>query len=49
MAETSTANLRILILDLASFESVRTAAAEVNAYTEPIHVRRLFIPQEFLS
>ncbi|KAI8576455.1 hypothetical protein K450DRAFT_283439 [Umbelopsis ramanniana AG] len=36
--ETPTANLRSVILDLASLESVRQAAAEVNAYEEPIDV-----------
>ncbi|KAI8576450.1 hypothetical protein K450DRAFT_256819, partial [Umbelopsis ramanniana AG] len=37
-AETPSANLRSLIIDLASLESVRHAAAEVNAYSEPIDV-----------
>ncbi|CAK5278662.1 unnamed protein product [Mycena citricolor] len=32
------AKIRTLILDLSSFAAVRTAAAEVNAYEEPIHV-----------
>ncbi|CAK5267248.1 unnamed protein product [Mycena citricolor] len=32
------ANIRALILDLSSFVAVRTAATEVNAYEEPIHV-----------
>nr|GAT43407.1 short-chain dehydrogenase/reductase family protein [Mycena chlorophos] len=32
------ANIRTLMLDLSSLESVRKAAAEVNAYAEPIHV-----------
>ncbi|CAO3678944.1 unnamed protein product [Umbelopsis vinacea] len=36
--ETPSANLRSLILDLASLESVKKAAAEVNAYAEPIDV-----------
>ncbi|KAF7299462.1 Short-chain dehydrogenase/reductase family protein [Mycena indigotica] len=36
--ETPTANVRRLILDLSSLEAVRKAAAEVNAYAEPIHV-----------
>lgn len=36
--EVPNANLRPLILDLASLESVRTAAKEVNAYSEPIDV-----------
>lgn len=37
-AETPSANLRSLILDLASLESVRQAAQEVNQYSEPIDV-----------
>jgi NAD(P)-dependent dehydrogenase (short-subunit alcohol dehydrogenase family) len=37
-AETPSANLRSLLLDLASLESVRHAAAEVNAYSEDIDV-----------
>ncbi|KAI8576451.1 hypothetical protein K450DRAFT_256820 [Umbelopsis ramanniana AG] len=37
-AETPSANLRSLVIDLASLESVRHAAAEVNAYTEAIDV-----------
>jgi NAD(P)-dependent dehydrogenase (short-subunit alcohol dehydrogenase family) len=37
-AETPSANLRPLLLDLASLESVRHAAAEVNAYPEPVDV-----------
>ncbi|CAK5270080.1 unnamed protein product [Mycena citricolor] len=32
------ANVRKLTLDLSSLSAVRTAAAEVNAYSEPIHV-----------
>ncbi|CAO3674655.1 unnamed protein product [Umbelopsis ramanniana] len=36
--ETPTANVRGLIIDLASLESVRKAAAEVNAYEEPIDI-----------
>ncbi|KAF9514817.1 hypothetical protein BS47DRAFT_1392078 [Hydnum rufescens UP504] len=32
------ANVRKLILDLSSFDAIRAAAAEVNAYSEPIHV-----------
>ncbi|KAJ6589641.1 hypothetical protein B0H19DRAFT_1104399 [Mycena capillaripes] len=32
------ANIRRLTLDLSSLAAVRTAAAEVNAYSEPIHV-----------
>jgi len=37
-AETPSANLRSLVIDLASLESVKHAAAEVNAYSEPIDV-----------
>lgn len=37
--ENPNANLRKLILDLASFESIRRAAAEVINYGETIHVR----------
>ncbi|KAK6980905.1 short-chain dehydrogenase/reductase family protein [Favolaschia claudopus] len=33
-----TANIRRLTLDLSSLDGVRKAAAEVNAYPEPIHV-----------
>ncbi|KAJ6540295.1 hypothetical protein B0H19DRAFT_1268900 [Mycena capillaripes] len=33
-----TANIRRLILDLSSLDAVRKAAAEVNAYPEPLHV-----------
>ncbi|KAJ7152877.1 NAD-P-binding protein [Mycena filopes] len=36
--ETPSANVRSLILDLTSLAAVRKAAAEVNAYTEPLHV-----------
>ncbi|KAJ6470756.1 hypothetical protein C8R47DRAFT_1325117 [Mycena vitilis] len=36
--ELPTANIRPLKLDLSSFAAIRTAAAEVNAYPEPIHV-----------
>ncbi|KAJ7249898.1 hypothetical protein C8J57DRAFT_1139157 [Mycena rebaudengoi] len=36
--ETPSANIRRLILDLSSFADIRRAAAEVNAYPEPIHV-----------
>ncbi|KAK6983794.1 short-chain dehydrogenase/reductase family protein [Favolaschia claudopus] len=36
--ETPTANVRRLVLDLSSLSAVRKAAAEVNAYPEPIHV-----------
>ncbi|KAJ6453118.1 hypothetical protein C8R45DRAFT_635935 [Mycena sanguinolenta] len=36
--ETPTANIRRLILDLSSLAAVRKAAAEVNAYPEPLHV-----------
>lgn len=32
--------LRKLVVGLASFESVREAAAEVNAYSEPVDVRK---------
>ncbi|KAJ6453731.1 hypothetical protein C8R45DRAFT_1112289 [Mycena sanguinolenta] len=32
------ANIRPLVLDLSSLSSVRKAAAEVNAYPEPLHV-----------
>jgi len=32
------ANVRKLTLDLSSFDAIRLAAAEVNAYSEPIHV-----------
>lgn len=41
--ETPKAKLRILVLDLASLESVRKAAAEVNEYKEPIHVCRSYL------
>ncbi|KAJ7446948.1 hypothetical protein FB451DRAFT_1536641 [Mycena latifolia] len=36
--ELPSANIRPLILDLSSLAAVRTAAAEVNAYQEPLHV-----------
>ncbi|KAJ6554930.1 hypothetical protein DFH09DRAFT_1493832 [Mycena vulgaris] len=36
--EIASANLRPLILDLSSLAAVRKAAAEVNAYPEPLHV-----------
>ncbi|KAJ7601786.1 hypothetical protein B0H17DRAFT_1222993 [Mycena rosella] len=36
--EMPSANVRPLILDLSSLAAVRKAAAEVNAYTEPLHV-----------
>ncbi|ORX64168.1 NAD(P)-binding protein [Basidiobolus meristosporus CBS 931.73] len=36
--ETPSANLRSLVIDLASLDSVRDAAKEVNEYTEPIDV-----------
>ncbi|KAJ7231859.1 NAD-P-binding protein [Mycena haematopus] len=36
--ETPGANIRRLILDLSSLAAVRKAAAEVNAYPEPLHV-----------
>ncbi|KAJ7677941.1 hypothetical protein DFH06DRAFT_562918 [Mycena polygramma] len=35
--ETPTANIRQLVLDLSSLAAVRKAAAEVNAYPEPLH------------
>lgn len=35
---TPTANIRTVVLDLASLASVRAAAKEVCAYPEPIHV-----------
>nr|GAT52577.1 predicted protein [Mycena chlorophos] len=38
MKEVPNANIRTLTLDLASFASIRKAAAEVNEYTEPLHV-----------
>ncbi|KAK6987463.1 short-chain dehydrogenase/reductase family protein [Favolaschia claudopus] len=37
-AQVPTANIRRLVLDLASLSAVRTAADEVNSYSEPIHV-----------
>ncbi|KAJ7141848.1 hypothetical protein C8R43DRAFT_1016586 [Mycena crocata] len=36
--EIPTANIRTLVLDLTSLAAVRIAAAEVNAYQEPLHV-----------
>ncbi|KAJ7352245.1 hypothetical protein DFH08DRAFT_858327 [Mycena albidolilacea] len=36
--EVPTANIRRLTLDLSSLAAVRKAAAEVNAYSEPLHV-----------
>jgi hypothetical protein len=36
------ANVRPLVLDLTSLAAVRKAAAEVNAYAEPLHVRPNF-------
>ncbi|KAJ7659070.1 hypothetical protein DFH06DRAFT_1297270 [Mycena polygramma] len=36
--ETPGANIRQLVLDLSSLAAVRKAAAEVNKYSEPIHV-----------
>ncbi|KAJ6453147.1 hypothetical protein C8R45DRAFT_1193206 [Mycena sanguinolenta] len=36
--ETPSANIRRLVLDLSSLAAVRKAAAEVNAYPEPLHV-----------
>lgn len=38
LAENPSAQVRTLVLDLASFASIRKAAAEVIAYQEPIHV-----------
>lgn len=45
--ESPNANLRLLVIDLFSAESVRKAAAEVNAYTEPIHVSLAYNPAHF--
>jgi hypothetical protein len=39
--ESPTAQIRRLLLNLSSLAAVRKAAAEVNAYTEPLHVRRI--------
>ncbi|KAK6991792.1 short-chain dehydrogenase/reductase family protein [Favolaschia claudopus] len=36
--ETPSANIRQLVLDLSSLTAVRKAAAEVNAYAEPLHI-----------
>ncbi|KAJ7171140.1 NAD-P-binding protein [Mycena filopes] len=36
--ETPNANVRPLLVDLSSLSAVRKAAAEVNAYSEPLHV-----------
>lgn len=36
------ANIRQLVLDLSSLAAVRKAAAEVNAYAEPLHVQYLY-------
>ncbi|KAK6991797.1 short-chain dehydrogenase/reductase family protein [Favolaschia claudopus] len=36
--EVPSANIRQLVLDLSSLAAVRKAAAEVNAYSEPLHV-----------
>jgi short-subunit dehydrogenase len=36
--EAPTANIRTLLLDFSDLDSVREAAKEVNAYSEPIHV-----------
>ncbi|KAJ6481094.1 NAD-P-binding protein [Mycena sanguinolenta] len=36
--ETPSANIRRLVFDLSSLAAVRKAAAEVNAYPEPLHV-----------
>ncbi|KAJ7020160.1 hypothetical protein C8F04DRAFT_134575 [Mycena alexandri] len=38
MQDVPDANIRTLVLDLASLAAVRIAAAEVNAFKEPIHV-----------
>ncbi|KAI5477002.1 short-chain dehydrogenase [Pseudohyphozyma bogoriensis] len=38
ITETPSSNLRLLVVDLASFDSIRRAADEVNAYVEPIDV-----------
>ncbi|KAM0752219.1 short-chain dehydrogenase [Meredithblackwellia eburnea MCA 4105] len=38
LKETPSAELRKLVLDLSSFDSVRKAATEVNAYKEPVDV-----------
>ncbi|KAJ7039569.1 hypothetical protein C8F04DRAFT_1254850 [Mycena alexandri] len=38
LKDVPTANIRLLTLDLASLAAVRTAAAEVNTYAEPLHV-----------
>ncbi|KAJ7664038.1 hypothetical protein DFH06DRAFT_1324525 [Mycena polygramma] len=40
--EVPSANIRRLQLDLSSLAAVRTAAAEISAYPEPIHVREFF-------
>jgi len=49
--ENPNANFRTLTLDLSSWASARSAAAEVNAYSEPIHVlinnAAVFISGEF--
>jgi NAD(P)-dependent dehydrogenase (short-subunit alcohol dehydrogenase family) len=37
--DTPAANIRTLTLDFSSLVAVRLAAAEVNAYPEPLHVR----------
>jgi NAD(P)-dependent dehydrogenase (short-subunit alcohol dehydrogenase family) len=36
--EIPSANIRPLVLDLSSMAAIRAAAAEVNAYPEPLHV-----------
>ncbi|KAI5478860.1 Env9p [Pseudohyphozyma bogoriensis] len=38
LEETPNANLRLLVIDLGSFQSVREAARDVNTWTEPIDV-----------
>ncbi|KAJ7478441.1 hypothetical protein FB451DRAFT_1453015 [Mycena latifolia] len=40
--EVPSANIRKLTLDLSSLAAVRVAAAEVNAYTEPLHLHSIF-------
>jgi hypothetical protein len=37
-SEVPSANIRPLILDLSSLAAVRKAAAEINAFPEPLHV-----------
>jgi hypothetical protein len=40
--EVPSANVRPFIVDLSSFAVVRKAAAEVNAYPEPLHVCQIY-------